>query len=221
MGPRNSGTGRQRTWLYLILYVSAGLVLTAALLCCGSAGVAGFSSLSLPLLGIAVLTNVEAGKNRFGRYKAYGIPDIVGPDDLVEETETMEEIDGAIERTSSHGERLICINGGDGTMQRTITHMINKYGEQAVGIPVLFPLRGGTMNLLADHLKIKGKTPELLRRAVAAERLSQELPYIELPTLRVTREIGGREEKNTGFSTATGPFIASTASITGRPWAVR
>ncbi len=28
------------------------------------------------------------------------------------------------------------------------------------------------MNLLADHLSIKGKTPELLRQAVAAERRS-------------------------------------------------
>jgi Diacylglycerol kinase catalytic domain len=199
MGTRNSWAGRRRAWLYLILYVSAGLVLAAAFFCCDDVDVADLSFLPLPLLGIAVLTNVEAGKNRFGRYKSYGIPEIVGPDALVEETETMEEIDGAIERMLTRGERLICINGGDGTMQRTITHIINKYGEEAVGIPVLFPLRGGTMNLLADHLEIKGKTPELLRRAVAAEQLSPQLPYVEVPTLRVTREIGGREEREYGF----------------------
>ncbi|MEW6554158.1 MAG: diacylglycerol kinase family protein [Actinomycetota bacterium] len=175
------------------------MVLAAALLCCGDIAAAGVPVLPLPLLGIAVLTNVEAGRNRFGRYKSYGLPEIVGPGGLVEETETMEEIDGAIERMLARGERLICINGGDGTMQRTITHMINKYGEEAVGVPVLFPLRGGTMNLLADHLKIKGKTPDLLRRAVAAERLSPDLPHIEVSTLRVTRDIGGREEREYGF----------------------
>jgi len=199
MVPRKSGAGRLRAWLYIFLYVSAGLVLAAALLSGDGVDAAGLSVVPLSLLGIAVLTNVEAGRNRFGRYKRYGIPDIVGPDGLVEETETMEEIDGAIERMLTRGERLICINGGDGTMQRTITHMINKYGEDAVGIPILFPLRGGTMNLLADHLKIKGKTPELLRQAVAAERRLHELPYVEVPTLRVTRDICGTEEREYGF----------------------
>jgi hypothetical protein len=166
---------------------------------CDVAGVAVRLILPLPLLGIAVLTNVEAGKNRFGRYKSYGIPEIVGPDGLVEETETMEEIDGAIERILSHGERLVCLNGGDGTVQRAVSRMINNYGEGAGSIPILFPLRGGTMNLLADHLKIKGTTPELLRAAVAAEKRLRDLPYVEVPTLRVTREIGGITEREYGF----------------------
>ncbi len=199
MGPIKSGAGRPRTWLYLTLYVSAGLVLAAALLLRGGSAAVGLTFLFLPLLGVAVLTNVEAGKNRYGRYRAYGLPDIVGPDGVVEETETMEEIDGAIERMLARGERLVCINGGDGTMQRTITHMINKYGEDTSGMPVLFPLRGGTMNLLADHLKIKGKTPELLRRAMVVDSRCAELPCVEVPTLRVTRQVGGVEVKEYGF----------------------
>ncbi len=151
------------------------------------------------LFGIAVLTNVEAGKNRLGRYKKLGIPEIVGPDGLVLETETMQEIDGAIERVLSRGEKLLCINGGDGTMQRAVTHMINKYGGGSPDIPLLYPLRGGTMNLLADHLKIKGKTTDLLRAARDAERGLPELPYVEMPTIEVTREVGGRLEREYGF----------------------
>ncbi len=144
METRKSGTGRPRAWLHLILFVSAGLVLAAALLLGDGVDAAGLSVVPLSLLGIAVLTNVEAGKNRFGRYKSYGIPEIVGPDGLVEETETMQEIDGAIERMLTRGERLICINGGDGTMQRTITHMINKYGEEAIqASPSSFPCAAG------------------------------------------------------------------------------
>jgi hypothetical protein len=197
---RGSGReGRQRAWLHLIIYTLAGLAFGVSFLCRGGTRIAECSALLVPLLGIAVLTNVEAGKNRFGRYKKYGIPDIVGPDGLVMETETMEEIDGAIERMLSRGKRLLCVNGGDGTMQRIITHMINKYGEGGADIPILFPLRGGTMNLLADHMKIKGTTPELLRAAVATEKRSQELPYVEVPTIRVTREIGGSVEKEYGF----------------------
>lgn len=191
--------GRLREWLYYISYISAGLALVAMVTSCCADDVGACYAIPLPLLGIAVLTNVEAGKNRLGRYRKYGIPEIVGPGGLVLETETMEEIDGAIERVLSRGERLLCVNGGDGTMQRAVTHMINKYGEDSREIPILFPLRGGTMNLLADHLKIKGKTPELLRAALAAERGSAELPCVEMPTIKVTRDIGGRVEREYGF----------------------
>ena len=199
MHTRGGGTGRQRVRLHHILCISVGLVLVAVLLSCDVSDVATLLTLPLSLLGIAVLTNVEAGKNRFGRYKRYGIPDIVGPDGLVVETETMEEIDGAIERIVTSGERLVCLNGGDGTVQRAVTNMVNKYGEGSDSIPILFPLRGGTMNLLADHLKIKGTTPELLRAAVETARRGGELPYVEVPTLRVTRDIGGVIEREYGF----------------------
>ena len=170
-----------------------------AFLSCARGGAAVRHALPLPLLGIAVLTNVEAGKNRYGRYKRYGIPEIVGSEGMVVETETMEEIDGAIERILSRGERLICLNGGDGTFQRAITRMMKNYGEGADDIPILFPLRGGTMNLLADHLQIKGTIPELLRLAMHAARRSDELPYVEVPTLRVVREMAGVTEKEYGF----------------------
>lgn len=199
MVSRNGRTGRLRKRLHHILYLLAGLALATALLSCARGAAAAYLALPLPLFGVAVLTNVEAGKNRFGRYKRYGIPAIVGSDGLVVETETMEEIDGAIEHILSHGERLICLNGGDGTVQRAITRMMNNYGEEAEELPIVFPLRGGTMNLLADHMEIKGKTPELLRQALDAERRGRELPYVEIPTLRVVREMGGVAEREYGF----------------------
>ena len=199
MDSRYGGTGRLLKRLYNILYLSAGLALVAALSSRARGAAAACLVLPLALLGIAVLTNVEAGKNRYGRYKRYGIPDIVGSDGLVVETETMEEIDGAIEHILSNGERLICLNGGDGTVQRALTRMLNNYGEEAEELPIIFPLRGGTMNLLADHLEIKGKTPELLRMAMEVEHRGRELPYIEIPTLRVVREMGGVSEKEYGF----------------------
>ena len=199
MVSRGTRTGRLLKRLHNILYIFAGLALVVALLSCARGAAAAYPVILLSLLGVAVLTNVEAGKNRFGRYKQYGIPDIVGHEGMVVETETMEEIDGAIEHILSHGERLICLNGGDGTVQRALTRMMNNYGEDAKELPIIFPLRGGTMNLLADHLEIKGKTPELLRAAVDTARRSQELPYVEVPTLRVVREIGGITEKEYGF----------------------
>ncbi|NPV60324.1 MAG: hypothetical protein HPY75_11800 [Actinobacteria bacterium] len=192
---RRAAAGRGHPSLHHMCILLLALV-PAFILCSGEPPRA---ALALPLLGIAVLTNLEAGKNRFGRYRRYGIPDIVGADGLVVETETMEEIDGAVERMLARGERLLCLNGGDGTVQRTVTHMVKKFGEGSDRIPVIFPLRGGTMNLLADHLGIKGTPPELLRLAMEIERHGGDLPCVDVPTLRVTRRMGDREEREYGF----------------------
>ncbi|MDI6873747.1 diacylglycerol/lipid kinase family protein [Candidatus Solincola sp.] len=169
--------------------------------CVREAGPRSFPSFlfSLPLMGIAVITNVEAGKNRNGRYKQYHLPEMVGDRGLVVETETMEEIDGAMDRILSRGERVICLNGGDGTVQRALTRLVNRLGEDEDSLPAIFPLRGGTMNLLADHLNIKGSTPELMQAALRAVEDDGELPCVHVPTLRVTRRMGEREEREYGF----------------------
>jgi Diacylglycerol kinase catalytic domain len=199
MNPGIKGAGRPKNRLHHFLYLLAGLALVVAVATnAGDIDPVGFI-LPSSFLGIAVLTNVEAGKNRCGRYKSYGIPQIVGDNGLVVETETMEEIDGAIERILSKKERLICLNGGDGTVQRALSHLMNNFAEDEEKIPILYPLRGGTMNLLADHLKIKGTTPELLQRALATARSGGELPFMEVPTLRVVRETAGVQEKEYGF----------------------
>jgi len=179
------------------LFLSAGLILRAVFLSPG--GVPPFLPLFLPLVGIAVITNVEAGRNRYGRYKRYRLPEIVGSRGLVVETETMEEIDGAMERILARGERVICLNGGDGTVQRALSYLVNRFGEKEDDLPVLFPLRGGTMNLLADHLGIKGDTPGLMRAALQAVDGGDGIPCAEVPSLRVTRRMGDREEREYGF----------------------
>ncbi len=193
---------RLKKRLYHPSCLSAGLVLIAVIFTCAKGAAAhspSFLPLCLPLLGIAVITNVEAGKNRYGRYKRYHLPELVGDRGLVVETETMEEIDGAMDRILSRGERVICLNGGDGTVQRALTRLVNRFGEDEDNLPVIFPLRGGTMNLLADHLGIKGSTPELMERALRAVEGGGETPCVQVPTLRVTRRVGEHEEREYGF----------------------
>jgi hypothetical protein len=149
------------------------------------------------LVGISVLTNADAGKNRSGRYRQYGLSEIVGPDEVVVVTESIHEIGGAMEEMLSQGEQVICLNGGDGTVQRVMTHLLqNSKGED---IPILFPLRGGTMNLLADNLEIKGTTPELLQRAVNVVRNEERIPFVRVPTLKVVREMNGKQDVEYGF----------------------
>ncbi len=195
-------TGRLLRRLHHGSSLLAGLIpVVAVLACMRGTGPRGCSLplIFLPVLGIAVITNVEAGKNRYGRYRRYDLPGMVGSRGLVVETETMEEIDGAMDRILSRGEKVICLNGGDGTVQRALTRLVNRLGEDEEALPVIFPLRGGTMNLLADHLNIKGSTPELVRAALRAVEDDGRLPCVRVPTLRVTRKMGEHEEREYGF----------------------
>lgn len=148
---------------------------------------------------IAVLTNVESGRNRRGRYLGYHLPDIVGGRGLVIETETVEEIGPAIDRFIESGAELICLNGGDGTVQRTLTHLINRFGEGSDSMPLVFPLRGGTLNVLAANLGIKGKPGELAGRVVRLVEHGGELPFATVPTLRLKREFTDSSDLEYGF----------------------
>jgi len=151
---------------------------------------------------LAVLTNLASGANRQGRHKRYRLQEIVGERGLVLETETVEEIDGAVERILSCGARLVCLNGGDGTVQRTLTHLINILGEESPDLPLIFPLRGGTLNVLADNLGLKGRPDQLARLAVRTLQASDDhrmLPWASIPTLRLTRESAGGIEREYGF----------------------
>lgn len=148
---------------------------------------------------VAVLTNIASGANRRGRHLRYHLPDIVGERGLVLETETVEEIDGAVERLTGCGAELICLNGGDGTVQRTLTRLINLYGEDGAGMPLIFPLRGGTLNVLADNLGLKGRPDQLARRVMQVAEDSRELPWTTIPTLRLVRETSGATDFEYGF----------------------
>ncbi len=148
---------------------------------------------------MAVLTNVTSGANRRGRHLRYRLPEIVGERGLVLETETVEEIDGAVERLAGCGAGLICLNGGDGTVQRALTRLINLYGEGDPRMPLLFPLRGGTLNVLADNLGLKGRPDQLARRVMGIVDGSDQLPWTTIPTLRLQIELEGRSEREYGF----------------------
>lgn len=77
-------------------------------------------------------------------------------------------------------ERLVCIYGGDGTIQKIVTEMLRRGGLSA---PVAF-IGGGTMNLAMRWSGWHG-TPgdnfgEVIRRDVAGKQLYTEIPLLEI-----------------------------------------
>ncbi|PKN42290.1 MAG: hypothetical protein CVU59_13685 [Deltaproteobacteria bacterium HGW-Deltaproteobacteria-17] len=156
--------------------------------------------LPFSMVGIAVLTNVNSGKNRHGKYRGLALEDVVGPDGLVIATQCVEELDDAIQTFLDRGERVVCLNGGDGTIQRVVSHVIKNDGGTENGMPLLLPLRGGTMNVIADNLKLSGKPHDICAKAVAAvDGNGSALPIVSLPTIRVEKQMASGTEVEYGF----------------------
>lgn len=89
-------------------------------------------------------------------------------------------------RTVKTKELAIC--GGDGTVQRTVAALRDAYAEAP--LPQLLLLPGGTMNVVAGALPLRGNPEAVLRRAVAAWREGRPLPSRRLGFLNVNGEVG-------------------------------
>ncbi len=192
--------GRAKKWLYLcFFFLAVALPLVATHLAPQGAGPAAVLAPLSILAGIAVLTNVQSGKNRHGKFAKHGLEGIVGKDGIVIATQSVEEIDDAINTFMGRGERIICLNGGDGTIQRVVSRLYNTYGEERDNLPIIFPMRGGTMNAIADNFKIKGTPDKLCRRVVELEDSGRQPSYHALNTIRIERTTSEGSAVEYGF----------------------
>ncbi len=196
---------RARAWPYLCLFLLAIALPLAATHLVHLAGISAATIAPLGMLaGIAVLTNVQSGKNRHGKFAKHGLEQIVGDDGIVIATQSVEEIDDAIATFLGRGERIIGLNGGDGTIQRVVSSIYHAYGEEKDNLPILFPMRGGTMNVIADNFKIKGTPDQVCRKAMELEQSGKELNYHALNTIRVERTTSEGTAVEYGFLYGTG-----------------
>lgn len=85
------------------------------------------------------------------------------------------------------GVEILAINGGDGTISQTISTFLRVYGERP--LPMIAILRGGTMNMLADNLAIKGSPEQLLYQLVESYATGL-YKTAELGTLKIGDSVG-------------------------------
>jgi diacylglycerol kinase family enzyme len=101
---------------------------------------------------------------------------VLGSDGEVVETRSPDELGAAIERFAERGCDLYANCGGDGTNLSTLTALARRYGKDAM--PRFAILRGGTVNTVAENLRIVGRPEQILARIVARRRARQ--PPIEI-----------------------------------------
>ena len=109
------------------------------------------------MAGIGIIANPHSKLNRRNPRRQKLLSYIAGERGRFELTNDLNELNAVARDFRDREIQILAINGGDGTISRTLSAFINVYGDQP--LPEVALLRGGTINMLADNLGIKG-TPE-------------------------------------------------------------
>jgi diacylglycerol kinase family enzyme len=138
---------------------------------------------------IGVVFNPRAGANRKDPAAADRMQRRLGKHGVVSAPTSLDELSRTAEEFRRHGVDVLAIAGGDGTNHVTLSHFADVYGDTP--LPTLAFLRGGTMNTVADSLRLpKGRPESLLDRLVLKYLATPAIETIEQWTMSVNGELG-------------------------------
>lgn len=138
--------------------------------------------------GIGIILNPysRSNKRRPERIKKLGF--IVGEKGSCHSTETLDEVRELAEEFKERDIDILGISGGDGTNHKTLTAFLKVYGEKP--LPKIALLRGGTMNNLANQLRIKGSPEKILSDLIIKYHESIPFDETEINMVRINGEYG-------------------------------
>lgn len=140
------------------------------------------------MAGIGIITNPHSKLNKLNPERSKILSFIAGSRGKLEVTNNLEELRGVAKTFREKKIDTLAINGGDGTISRTITSFIHEYGDKP--LPIIAVLRGGTMNMLADNLNISGTPEKNLYRLVEAHSIKDYFDTVEINTLKIDNNYG-------------------------------
>lgn len=101
---------------------------------------------------IVVIANPHSGKNKKNPKIIENFRNILGAKGELLIPQSLEEMEEKLKGLREQQVDIICINGGDGTIHKTITALFHTYGDGPW--PKLALLKGGTMNNIARNMGI-------------------------------------------------------------------
>src|SRR5207244_1982943 len=135
--------------------------------------------------GIGVVVNPHArGNLDGGGERAERLAEVVGHDGVVRVTQSVREIQDVAREFRERGTEILAICGGDGSYHCTLSGFRAVYGDEP--LPLLLPLRAGTINYVADATGGRRGRPEgMLARVVRDYRTGHNYETTERDLLRV------------------------------------
>lgn len=108
--------------------------------------------------GIGVIVNPHASGNRRRPRRLARFRSIVGGDGEVVATRDLDDLEGTLGRFHERGFDIIAVCGGDGSFYHVVTRVVRIWGAET--LPLLLPLRGGTINNLARTIRSRRRRAE-------------------------------------------------------------
>ena len=108
--------------------------------------------------GIGVVVNPYARANQRRKDRLERLQHIVGTDGIVAQTNGLREIDDVAREFLDRSIEILAVCGGDGTIFRTVTAFRRTWGDRE--LPMLLPLRAGTINVIASSIDCSHGSPE-------------------------------------------------------------
>ncbi len=138
--------------------------------------------------GIGIITNPNSKMNKMVPTRGPLLGYIVGQFGTLEVTNSVDDLGRVAALFKEQAIEILAINGGDGTISRTLTAFIHAYGSRE--LPKILVLRGGTMNMLATNLGIRGTPEEILVRMLECQSGVRNKEVRSLATLSVGGQYG-------------------------------
>lgn len=140
--------------------------------------------------GIGIITNPYSKLNKRNPKRAELLGYILGQQGQLEVTKSLEDLGRVAREFRERKIEILAINGGDGTISRTLTAFVSEYEAAGVPLPKVALLRGGTINMLAGNLAIKGAPEQILYRLVEAHSSGVAYETVQIPTVKVEGNYG-------------------------------
>lgn len=101
---------------------------------------------------LGIISNPHSKSNKKHPDNMSQLAYILGKSGTMEITKTLGDLDQACERFCREDVDIVAINGGDGTISRTLTSLIKSYQKHQKSLPKIALLGGGTINVLVKNI---------------------------------------------------------------------
>lgn len=148
---------------------------------------------------IAVLNNLRAGRSARQVSRVLGF--LRGHAEVLHvETDSARAVPEALADLARQGVDVLAVNGGDGTLLRVLTELLEEDSPFEDGPPLLAPLRGGRTNMSAHDLGAQRDPVKGIAALLRADREGRmDSLVVERPVLRVAHGSGARRRVACGM----------------------
>lgn len=140
------------------------------------------------MAGIGIISNPYSKLNRKNPKRSDYLSYIAGKKGHVAITKTIDELASVAVDFKKQDISILAINGGDGTISQTLTVFHKIYDNKP--LPKIALLRGGTMNVLASNLKIKGSPEHILYQLIEKHSTGRWIPAMSINSLVIEGQLG-------------------------------